>query len=131
MKIGFVAGAFDLLHAGHIHLFKEAKKYCDQLVVGLHIDPSIERKYKNKPIESLLERGIKLRSCIYVDQIVPYETEADLEQIFNHWNINIRFIGSDYIDGDKPITDPDSVEIHYIKSLSIHTSDIRERIRKS
>lgn len=131
MRIGFICGAFDLLHAGHIHLFKEAKKYCDQLIVGLHVDPSIERKHKNKPIESLLERGIQLRSCKYVDQIIPYEMEADLELIFKYWNIDIRFLGTDYIDGDKSITSPDSVEILYIQSLPIHTSDIRERIKKA
>ena len=42
-KIGFVAGAFDLIHPGYIKLFKYAKKYCDSLIVAIHQDPSIER----------------------------------------------------------------------------------------
>lgn len=131
MKRGFVAGAFDLLHAGHTHLLRECKKHCDHLIVGLHADPSIERKHKNKPIESILEREIKLLGSEYVDNIFVYETEKDLSLLIEHLNPDIRFLGIDYIDGDKPITSPDSVEILYIKSLPIHTSDIRERIKKA
>lgn len=131
MRTGFVAGAFDLLHAGHTHLLKECKKYCDYLVVGLHADPSIERKHKNKPIESIVERQIKLLGSKYIDNIFIYETEKDLCLLLEYLNPDVRFLGTDYIKGDKPITDPDSVEIIYIKSLPIHTSDIRERVKKS
>jgi len=131
MKIGFVAGAFDLLHAGHIHLLKQCKQQCDYLIVGLHADPSVERKDKNKPIESLLERKIKLNACRYVDLIVIYETEADLSILFKYFNLDVRFLGSDYIVDGKNITDEDAVPIEYIDSLPIHTAELRERIKNA
>ena len=52
-RIGFTCGAFDLLHAGHIVMLKEAKANCDHLIVGLQTDPSIDRQEKNQPIQSL------------------------------------------------------------------------------
>lgn len=128
MKLGFVCGAFDLLHAGHVHLLKECKRKCDYLIVGLHIDPSIERDTKNKPIESIVERVIKLKACRFVSSIVPYEKEADLAIIFKFYNIDVRFLGSDYLQNDKPITDETAVPIEYIDSLPIHTAEIREKL---
>lgn len=134
MKTGFVAGAFDLLHAGHIYLLKQCKKKCDYLIVGLHVDPSEERKNKNKPVETLLERQIRLESCKYVDKWIIYETEDDLSLIFKYLKPNIRFLGTDYTTnlGDpKPITDKDAVPIEYIESLPIHTEGIRKRIKEA
>lgn len=132
MKIGFVAGAFDLLHAGHIHLLKQARKKCDYLIVGLHADPSIERKEKNKPVETLLERQIKLNACRYVDLTVIYEKENDLEHIFKYFKIDVRFLGSDYQSKENPkaITASNVIPIVYIDSLPIHTTSIRERMRE-
>lgn len=129
MRVGFVCGAFDLLHAGHIHLLKQCRQRCDMLIVGLHVDPSVERDYKNKPIESILERQIKLKACRAVDQVIVYETEEDLSLIFKFYKIDVRFLGSDYAESDKPITDPDALPIEIVESLPIHTTDIRERIK--
>src|SRR3990167_3578039 len=116
---GIVFGSWDLLHAGHIHLLKQCKKRCDYLIVGLHTDPSVERTHKNKPIESVLERQIKLFGCRYVDNVVVYETEADLPIIFKYFKINVRFLGSD--SHGRTITDEAAVPIEYIDSLPIHT----------
>lgn len=129
MRTGFVAGSFDLLHAGHIHLLKQCRKRCDRLIVGLHADPSLERHDKNKPIECILEREIKLNACKYVDLTVVYEGEADLSLMFKYFKIDVRFLGSDYKENIKPITDPDALPIEYIDSLPIHTSDLRERMK--
>ena len=135
MKTGIVTGSFDLLHAGHLHLFREAKKHCDNLIVALHVDPSIERPNKNKPIESIWERIIKLRACREVDQVTIYEREEELENLFKFHNIDIRFLGSDYVKIDPynppKITAEEALPIIYIDSLSIHTSEIRERVKKS
>ena len=130
MKVGIVVGAFDLLHAGHIHLLRQAKKRCDRLIVGIHADPSLERPYKNKPIESLLERQIKLNACRYVSEFIIYEREIDLPIIAKFFKINVRFLGSDYAGtrGDpKPITEMD-IPIEYIDSIDIHTSEVRKRL---
>lgn len=131
MKVGFIAGAFDLLHIGHVHLLKQAKKKCDYLIIGLHVDPSVERPEKNKPIESVLERQIKLNTSKYVDFTIVYETEADLEIIAKFMKIDVRFLGSDYQDTGsvyKPITDM-GIPVEYIDSLPVHSSDYRERLK--
>lgn len=131
MKVGFVCGAFDLLHAGHIHLLKQCRKQCDYLIVGLHENPKIEREKKNQPIESILERQIKLNACKYVDMTVIYDFESDLSIIFKYFKIDVRFLGSDYISPNeyKEVTEPDAIPIVYIDSLPIHTTDIRSRIK--
>src|SRR3990167_6227403 len=129
-KVGIVTGAWDMLHAGHIHLLKQARKKCDYLIVALHVDPYIERPDKNKPIESVLERQIKLNSCKYVFLTVVYETEADLSIIFKYFKIDVRFLGTDSKDG-RTVTNEGALPIEYIVSIDIHSSMIRERIKKS
>ena len=56
MRIGFTASTFDLLHAGHVQMLRDAKSQCDYLMVGLQIDPSVDRKEKNAPIQTIVER---------------------------------------------------------------------------
>lgn len=92
---GFIAGAFDVIHPGYIKMFEEAKKYCDFLTVGLHIDPSIENG-KSKPILSLEERKEILTSIKFVDEIIPYGTESELIELIQKKSIKILFLGDDY-----------------------------------
>jgi len=96
MKIGFTCSCFDLFHAGHVMMLKEAKTQCDYLIVGLQTDPTIDRPHKNKPIQSILERYIQLEACKYVDQIVPYATEKDLLDLLTSYPIDVRIIGEEY-----------------------------------
>lgn len=97
MIIGFTCGTFDVLHAGHIAMLSECRSQCDKLIVGLQTDPTIDRpNTKNKPIQSILERWIQLNSVKYVDEVIPYETEKDLENLLAILPINKRFIGSDH-----------------------------------
>lgn len=95
MKIGFTCSAFDLLHAGHIAMLREAKAQCDWLIVGLQTDPSIDGR-KEKPVQTVYERYLQLSGCKYVDQIIPYDTEQDLMDLLNTQQIYIRIIGEDY-----------------------------------
>jgi cytidyltransferase-like protein len=90
------AGAFDLLHAGHILMLKEAKSVCDHLIVALQINPTLDRPDKNKPIQSFYERWTQLSSVKYVDEIIPYETEKELMTILQNNNIDIRILGDEY-----------------------------------
>jgi glycerol-3-phosphate cytidylyltransferase len=96
--VGFTASTFDLLHAGHVLMLKESKSICDYLIVGLQIDPSIERPSKNSPVQSLVERYIQLKGCVYVDEIIPYQSEQDLEDILSSIDINVRILGDEYRD---------------------------------
>jgi glycerol-3-phosphate cytidylyltransferase len=127
-KIGLTASAFDLLHAGHIAMLKEAKNHCDYLICALHIDPSKERKYKNKPIQTVVERYVQLKAVSCVDQIVPYETEDDLLDILNLFNVNIRIIGEEYI--GKSYTGYElQMETHFNKRRHrFSSSELRSRI---
>ena len=80
--IGFTCSTFDLLHAGHIAMLREAKEHCDYLIVGLQTDPTIDRPdTKNPPVQTLVERYTQLKAVSYVDEIVPYQTEQDLVDI--------------------------------------------------
>lgn len=98
MKIGITFSAFDLLHAGHIKMLEDAKAQCDYLICGLQTDPTLDRPEKNKPTQTVVERYLQLKGCTYVDKIVPYATEQDLEDILQSYNIHIRIIGDEYRD---------------------------------
>ena len=93
--IGFVASCFDMVHAGHCLYLQEARSVCDYLIAALQEDPTIDRPHKNKPIQSLKERDIQLRSNRYVDEIITYKTEKDLEEVLQKIQPDIRIVGSD------------------------------------
>ena len=96
VKIGITFSAFDLLHAGHIKMLEDAKRQCDYLICGLQTDPTIDRPEKNRPIQSVVERYIQLKGCKYVDEIVPYATEQDLEDVLRSFKIDVRILGVEY-----------------------------------
>ena len=98
MKIGITFSAFDLLHAGHVKMLEDAKAQCDYLICGLQTDPTVDRPEKNKPIQSVVERYIQLKGCKYVDEIVPYATEQDLEDVLQSFKIDVRILGDEYAD---------------------------------
>ena len=98
-RIGITFSTFDLLHAGHIAMLAEAKNHCDYLIAGLQTDPTIDRPdTKNKPVQSIVERQITLSACRFVDEIVVYQTEKDLEDILLTLPIDVRILGIEYID---------------------------------
>jgi len=98
MKIGITFSAFDLLHAGHIKMLEEAKRQCDYLICGLQTDPTLDRPDKNRPVQTVVERYIQLKACKFVDEVVPYATEQDLEDILRSFKIDIRILGEEYRD---------------------------------
>lgn len=116
MKTGITFSTFDLLHAGHVKMLEEAKSQCDYLIVGLQLDPSIDRPEKNSPSQSIIERYIQLKGSKHVDEIIPYVTEQDLEDILRSFKLDIRIIGNEY--KDKIFTGKDyckkkGIEIYY------------------
>jgi glycerol-3-phosphate cytidylyltransferase len=132
MKVGFTCSTFDLLHAGHVMMLREAKTICDYLIVGLQTDPSIDRPEKNKPVQTLLERYIQLNAISYVDEIVPYQTEQDLEDILNMFPINVRVLGEEYKNGKftgRAACAKRGIELYYNKrEHRFSSSDLRERV---
>lgn len=97
-KVGVIAGNFDVLHPGYIYMFSDCKKYCDTLVVLLHTDPSIERPEKLRPILSIEERRVMLRSLRQVDVVVTYSYETELIELLKKLDPDVRFLGDDYVD---------------------------------
>lgn len=118
MKVGITFSAFDLLHAGHIKMLEEAKQHCDYLICGLQTDPSIDRPDKNKPTQTVVERYIQLKGCKHVDEIVPYATEQDLEDILRAFKIDVRIVGDEYIEREftgRKYCEENSIELHFNK----------------
>ena len=100
MKVGMIAGNFDVIHMGYIYMFNECSKNCDHFIVFLHDDPSIEHNDKLKPIHSLDERIDMLSSFNQIDEIVSYSSEADLYRLISSRDIDLRFLGDDYKEKD-------------------------------
>ncbi len=128
MKIGFTCSCFDLFHAGHVMMLKEAKSQCDYLIVGLQSDPTIDRSEKNKPIQTLFERYVQLEACKYVDEIIPYATEKELRDILTSYPIDVRIIGEEY--RDKQFTGYDlPMEVYFnSRQHSFSTTELRQRV---
>ena len=99
-RVGFTASTFDLLHAGHVMMLREAKEQCDYLICGLQIDPALDRPEKNSPIQSIVERYTQLSAIKYVDEIVVYSTERDLLDVLEMYKIDVRILGDEYKDKD-------------------------------
>jgi glycerol-3-phosphate cytidylyltransferase len=113
--VGFTCSTFDLLHAGHILMLAECKTVCDHLIVGLQSDPTIDRpNLKNKPVQSVVERYVQLSAVKFVDEIIVYETEKDLEDLLMFLPISIRICGEEY--KDKPLTGREICEARGIKT---------------
>ena len=119
MKIGFTCSSFDLLHAGHVQMLRDAKEQCDYLMVGLQMDPSIDRpKEKNPPIQTIVERYTQLKAVSYVDEIIPYKTEQDLIDILELYTIHVRILGEEYRNKEftgKDICQKKSIELFFNK----------------
>ena len=129
MKTGFTCSCFDLFHAGHIMMLKEAKSKCDYLIVGLQTDPTIDRPEKNRPIQSVFERFVQLESCKYVDEVVVYATEKDLLDILHSYPIDIRVVGDEYKDKDFTGKNLEHVEMYYnSRKHSFSTTELRKRV---
>jgi glycerol-3-phosphate cytidylyltransferase len=131
MKIGFTCGAFDLLHAGHAMMLKEAREQCDFLIVAVQTDPSIDRTEKNKPVQSYKERLTMVESIRYVDEVRTYATESQLVILLKKINPDIRIVGADW--KGKEFTGHNlDIEVYFnSRDHGWSTSDLRDRVFKA
>jgi glycerol-3-phosphate cytidylyltransferase len=126
-KIGFTCSTFDLLHAGHVLMLAEAKSVCDYLIVGLQTDPTIDRPgIKNKPVQSIVERYVQLSAVKFVDEVIVYDTEKDLEDLLMFLPINVRILGEEYKD-----TNYTGKEICELRGILPHYNSRRHRFSSS
>jgi glycerol-3-phosphate cytidylyltransferase len=130
-KVGFTCSAFDLLHAGHVSMLRDAKEQCDYLICGLQVDTS-SREGKNVPVQTVVERYAQLSAVGYVDEIIPYGTEEDLEDILTMYHIDVRVLGEEY--RDKEFTGRDicrkrDIELYFNKrDHRFSSSGLRKRV---
>ena len=132
MKVGFVCSSFDLLHAGHVQMLREAKEQCDYLICGLQTDPTLDRPEKNRPVQTIVERYTQLKGVRYVDEIIPYATESDLEDILTMYHIDVRILGEEYREKDftgKDICKKRGIQLYFNKrDHRFSSSDLRKRV---
>tara|TARA_R110001592_G_scaffold327977_2_gene609343 strand:+ start:478 stop:891 length:414 start_codon:yes stop_codon:yes gene_type:complete len=135
MRIGLTASTFDLLHAGHVEMLRDAKAQCDYLICALQIDPSIDRAEKNKPVQSIVERYTQLQAVRFVDEIIPYLSELDLEDILQMRKIDTRILGVEYRDKDftgRDICKARDIDLYFNKrDHRFSTSGLRERVQNA
>jgi len=135
MKVGITASTFDLLHAGHIAMLREAKSQCDYLICALQVDPTFDRATKNSPVQSIVERQAQLAAIKYVDEVIIYCTEADLIDIINMYPIDVRILGEEY--RQKDFTGKDEcrnrgIQLYFNKrDHRFSSSDLRERVKNA
>ena len=132
--VGITFSTFDFFHAGHVKMLEEAKSICDYLIVGLQLDPSIDREEKNKPVQSIIERYIQVSSCKYVDEVVPYIRETDLDEILRSFKIDIRIIGEEYRDKNftgKEYCEANGIQLYFNRrDHNYSSSNIRKKLSK-
>ena len=135
MITGLTASTFDLLHAGHVLMLREAKSQCDYLICALQVDPSLDRREKNAPVQTLVERYAQLAALKYVDEIIVYQTEGDLEDILELYPINIKIMGKEYKDIDftgREICKRRGISVYFnSRDHRFSSSDLRARVVKS
>ena len=132
MRHGITFSTFDLLHAGHIQMLREAKDQCDYLICGLQMDPSLDRKEKNAPVQTVVERYTQLKGVRYVDEIIPYMCEKDVEDILSMYDIDVRILGEEYREKDftgKDICKKRNIQLYFNKrDHRFSSSDLRKRV---
>ena len=132
--VGITFSTFDLLHAGHIAMLREAKTQCDYLIACLQVDPSIDRSSKNSPVQSLVERWTQLQAVKYVDEIIPYQYEYEVEDILQMFNLNVRILGVEYKDKDftgKDVCKKRGIHLYFNKrDHRFSSSELRKRLNE-
>jgi glycerol-3-phosphate cytidylyltransferase len=134
--IGFTCSTFDLLHAGHILMLAECKQLVDYLIVGIQTDPTIDRpEVKNKPVQSIVERYVQLTAVKFVDEIIVYDTEKDLEDLLMFLPITMRICGEEYKERHltgRDICDNRGIKTYYnSRTHRFSSSELRQRTYQS
>lgn len=132
MIVGITFSTFDLLHAGHVSMLREAKAQCDYLICGLQMDPSQDRKEKNAPVQTIVERYTQLNGISYVDEIIPYNSEKDVEDILTMIDLDVRILGEEYRDKDftgRDICRKRDIDLYFNKrDHRFSSSDLKKRV---
>jgi len=129
---GFFAGTWDLLHPGHLTALGMAHDECDWLMVGLNVNPCKDNPLKDAPVETVLERWARLNACKFVDEIIPYESEDDIEKFVRMYEVNVLFAGVDHprgtITGEEYVVDGGGTVVQAHRDHDYSSSDLRDKV---
>ena len=128
--IGLICGSFDVIHPGYIKMFIDTKRVCDKLLIALQSDPTVDRPYKEKPLQTAEEREFILRSIKYVDNVIHYTTEAELYNILKTDVYDVRILGSDYINSDYTGKDLKRPVYFHDRNHKYSTTEYKRKIRR-
>jgi glycerol-3-phosphate cytidylyltransferase len=127
MKTGIIASCWDLLHPGHVSALRYASERCDHLIAAFHTFPS----HKNVLVQLVSERFLQLQACKYVDEIVVYQHEHELETLLIALAPGVRFLGEDYKDRNDFTGSDLDIDIEIIpRGHGWSSSELKHRISK-
>ena len=132
-KVGFTCSTFDLLHAGHVRMLEFCKQHCDRLVVGLQTDV-VDRPDKNRPVQTVYERWVQVKGVRWVDDVIPYSSESDLDNLVRTLPHDVRFVGEDWkgrsVTGSHLYSPMGPMKIIYVpRGHTWSTTELRQRVK--
>ena len=128
-KIVWCNGTFDILHPGHIELFKVGKSLGDKLIVATDTDEKIRQdKGASKPVNNLCDRISMLQAIRYIDEVLYFNTRKELEGLIKLYTPDILLLGDDWQGGDV-VGKEYARQIRFLPRLNYSTTEIITKIR--
>ena len=128
-KIVWCNGTFDILHPGHIELFKVGKSLGDKVIVATDTDEKIRQdKGSSKPVNNLCDRISMLQAIKYIDEVLYFGNRKELEGLIELYSPDILLLGDDWKGGDV-VGRQYAKEVKFLPRLNYSTTKIIEKIR--
>ena len=128
-KIVWCNGTFDILHPGHIELFKVGNSLGDKLIVATDTDEKIRQdKGSSKPVNNLCDRISMLQAIKYIDEVLYFGNRKELEGLIELYSPDILLLGDDWRGGDV-VGRQYAKEVKFLPRLNYSTTKIIEKIR--
>ena len=128
-RIVWCNGTFDILHPGHIELFKVGKSLGDKLIVATDTDEKIRQdKGSSKPVNNLCDRISMLQAIKYIDEVLYFGNRKELEGLIELYSPDILLLGDDWKGGDV-VGRQYAKEVKFLPRLNYSTTKIIEKIR--
>ena len=128
-RIVWCNGTFDILHPGHVELFKVGKSLGDKLIVATDTDEKIRQdKGASKPINNLCDRISMLQAIKYIDEVFYFNDRKELEGLIELYSPDILLLGDDWKGGDV-VGIQYAKEVRFLPRLNYSTTHIIDKIR--
>ena len=128
-KIVWCNGTFDILHPGHIELFKVGASLGKKLIVATDTDEKIRKdKGAFKPVNNLCDRISMLQAIKYIDEVLYFNDRKELEGLIKLYSPDILLLGDDWKGGDV-VGKEYAREVRFLPRLNYSTTDIIKKIR--